>query len=215
MRRMFPEIRKFAVVTFAAASLCFPANTQVVSQSARSNGKPLPAKRLNVEGIPNIAEVTPNLYRGGVPPKQALKILANMGIRIVVDLRGSSAAERKEVTDLGMQYVALPWHCPFPRDAVFARFLTLLQENRDKKVFVHCRLGDDRAGMMIAAYRIAEQGWTPEEAMKEMELYGFTFSHRFLCPGLASYEHHFPQRFRSSPAFESLREEQKASGSQP
>ena len=214
MRRIVLEIRKFAIVTLVAGILCFPTGTRVECQSSRSDGKPLSAKRINVEGIPNIAEVTPNLYRGGVPSKQALKTLANMGIKVVVDLRGSDDSEKKEITDLGMQYVALPWHCPFPRDAVFARFLTLLQENRDKKVFVHCRLGDDRAGMMIAAYRMAEQGWTAEEAMKEMELYGFTLSHRFICPGLASYEHHFPQRFKNSPAFESLREEQKGSASQ-
>jgi hypothetical protein len=31
----------------------------------------------------------------------------------------------------------------------------------------------DRTGRMIAAYRMAEQGWTAEEAKKEMEAYGF------------------------------------------
>jgi hypothetical protein len=215
MRRMFPGIRELAFVTFVAASLCFPARPQIESQSSRSDRKTSVARRMNVEGIPNIAEVTPKLYRGGVPSKEGLQTLANMGINIVVDLRGSNKVERKEATDLGMRYVALPWHCPFPRDAVFAHFLNLLQENRDKKVFVHCRLGDDRAGMMIAAYRMAEQSWTPEEAMKEMELYGFTFSHRFICPGLASYESHFPQRFKSSPAFESVRKELKPLASHP
>jgi len=50
----------------------------------------------------------------------------------------------------GMQYVAIPWHCPFPRDETFARFLRLMRDNPNKKVFVHCRLGDDRTGMMIA-----------------------------------------------------------------
>lgn len=215
MRSIVPGIREFVVVVFVAAGLGFPTDIQVSSQSARSDGEPSVARRVQIEGIPNSAEVTPNLYRGGVPSQRALKTLANMGIKIVVDLRGTNAAERKEVTALGMQYVALPWHCPFPRDDVSARFLTLLQQNRDKKIFVHCRLGDDRAGMMIAAYRMAVQDWTPEKAMKEMEIYGFSFSHRFICPGLASYEQHFPQRFKSSPAFANLREEQKASASQP
>jgi len=168
-----------------------------------------PARRLDIEGIPNAAEVTPHLYRGGVPSNRSLKKLSQMGIGIVIDLRGVSKDEKQEATKLGMQYIPLPWHCPFPRDAVFARFLTILRDNPERKVFVHCRLGDDRAGMMIAAYRMAEQGWTAEQAMKEMELYGFSFSHRFICPSLASYEAHFPKRFKTSSAFTALRDERQ------
>jgi len=210
MRRTRLEIRTLATVTFVAA-LCVPSGTQV---SSRSLAEHPPAKRISIEGIPNVAEVTPNLYRGGVPSKGGLQKLSEMGVNIVVDLRGANADERKKVTDLDMQYVTIPWHCPFPRDAVFAKFLTLLQENRGKRVFVHCRLGDDRAGMIIAAYRMAKQGWTPQEAMREMQAYGFSLTHHIICPGLASYEANFPKRFMSSPAFESLREEQKASASQ-
>jgi hypothetical protein len=59
--------------------------------------------------------------------------------------------------------------------------------------------------MMIAAYRMAEQGWTADEAMKEMQAFGFTRSHHFLCPGLAGYEKQFPERFKKDSAFEELR----------
>ncbi len=59
-----------------------------------------------------------------------------MEINIVVDLRGSRDTERKIVTHLGMQYVAMPWRCSFPKDKTFAQFLTLLGDNPGKKVFV-------------------------------------------------------------------------------
>ncbi len=85
----------------------------------------------------------------------------------------------------------------------------LLRENPNKKVFVHCRLGDDRTGMMIAAYRMAEEGWTAAEARKEMEKFGFTRWHHLICPGLASYETSFPQRLQTSPAFQMLRDSPK------
>ena len=163
------------------------------------------AHRLTIKGVPNAGEVTPKLYRGAQPSEQGFEALAKMGVNIDVDLRGSRESERQRVNKLGMQYVAIPWHCPFPRDDAFARFLTLLRQNPGKKVFVHCRLGDDRAGMTIAAYRMAEQGWTAPEAMKEMEAYGFSLSHHFICPSLASYEASFPRRFSTSPAFHSLR----------
>ena len=87
--------------------------------------------------------------------KLALEALAKMGIDIIVDV-GSDKRERQEATRLGMQYVSIPWHCYHKRDEVFARFLRLVRENPDKKVFVHCRFGDDRTGMMVAAFRIAE-----------------------------------------------------------
>jgi tyrosine-protein phosphatase SIW14 len=124
---------------------------------------------LTIKGVPNAGQVTPRLYRGAQPTAQGFEALAGLGINIVVDLRGSREDERERVAKLGMQYVAIPWHCPFPKDDAFAQFLTLLRQNPGKKVFVHCRLGDDRTGMMVAAFRIAEQGWTAQEAMNEME----------------------------------------------
>jgi protein tyrosine/serine phosphatase len=145
------------------------------------------------------------LFRGAQPSSQGFEALAKMGVNIVVDLRGTREDERERVTKLGMEYMSIPWHCPFPRDDVFARFLALLRQNPGKKVFVHCRLGDDRAGMTIAAYRMAEQGWTAEEAMKEMQAYGFSLSHHLLCPTLSSYEESFPRRFSTEPAFVGLR----------
>ena len=124
-----------------------------------------------------------DLYRGGQPSKGGFRILAEMGVNIVVDLRGSRDSERKIVTHLGMQYVALSWQCSFPKDKTFAQFLPLLRKNRGKKIFVHCRLGDDRTAMMIASYRIAEEGWSAEKAEKEMEKFGFSFTHRrLICP---------------------------------
>ena len=178
---------------YPGATSSSPAQRSSLSKSMRKN-------------LPNFGEATTTLYRGGQPSQGGFRILARLGINIVVDLRGSRASERKIVTHLGMQYVALPWHCSFPKDKVFAQFLKLLRNNPGKKVFVHCRLGDDRTGMMIATYRMARQGWSAEKAEKEMEKFGFSFTHRrLICPGLSSYEENFPRRFQSGHAFRDLR----------
>lgn len=169
-----------------------------------------PAPRSSLPGVSNFAQVTPTLYRGAQPSKEGFSSLAHAGVNIVVDLRGSRESERRIVTGLGMRYVAIPWRCYRPHDQPIARFLALLRDNPGKKVFVHCRVGDDRTGMDIAAYRMAEQGWTAEEARREMDLYGVNWFHRTICPGLASYEKEFPERFHSDPAFRDLR-----SGQQP
>ena len=188
-----------AILAVTLSSQAGPAQTE--SQAA-SNSAHSPAKRLALEGVGNFGEVTPTLYRGGQPKPVGYEGLAKMGVNIVVDVRLSGRdKERKEVEKDGMQYVAIPWHCMLPKDDTFARFLALLRDNPGKKVFVHCRYGDDRTGMMIAAYRMSVEGWSAEEARKEMEQFGF---HRMVCPRLGPYEKNFPEHVRNNPVFQGL-----------
>jgi protein tyrosine phosphatase (PTP) superfamily phosphohydrolase (DUF442 family) len=158
--------------------------------------------RKHYVGLPNFGEVTPNLYRGGQPGADGLKALKNFGVSIVIDMRGSKGKhEQAAVKELGMEYVSMPWHCPFPTDEPFVKFLKVIKDNPGKKIFVHCRLGDDRTGMAIASYRMAEEGWSADDAMKEMELFGFGGVHRVICPALAHYEKEFPRHLKTNPAF--------------
>lgn len=207
MRFIAQSISAFAIIALFAVTMSGTAEfyqaTNVSASPAATKHSPAP--KSTITGVANFSEVTPTLYRGAQPTTEGFAALAKRGINIVVDLRGARQSERDQVTKLGMKYVPIPWRCFHPRDEIFARFLTLLRENPGKKVFVHCRVGDDRTGMMIAAYRMAEQGWTPEEARNEMEAYGVGWFHRTICPTLSSYEASFPQRLRTSPAFQSLR----------
>ena len=161
--------------------------------------------RKHYVGLPNFAEVAPNLFRGGQPGVDGLKALKKMGVSIVIDMRGTkSSHEQLVIRKLGMEYIAIPWHCPFPSDAIFARFLKVIHDHPKKKVFVHCRLGDDRTGMAIAAYRMANEGWTADEALNEMEEFGFTAKHHLICPTLQFYEKRFPNHLKSNPIFKGL-----------
>ena len=112
-----------------------------------------------------------------------------MGIDIVVDLRLSGKGnEERDVNKAGDEICCSSVALLFPKDYVFAKFPQLSHYNPDKKIFVHRRYGDDRTGMMIAAYRMADEGWTAKEAREEMEKFGF---HRLICPSLGPYETHF------------------------
>jgi protein tyrosine phosphatase (PTP) superfamily phosphohydrolase (DUF442 family) len=183
------------------------------ANSATNGAKPAPAnaehaiaKMIPVNGIPKFGEVSPQLYRGAQPSSEGLEHLASMGVEIIVNLRpGEHPDEEQEATRLGMRYVSIPWHCYHPNDEVMADFLHVLRENPNKKVFVHCELGSDRTGMSIAAYRMSVQGWSADEAMKEMQAYGFSGSHHLTCRGLADYERSFPTAFQSHPEFLDLR----------
>lgn len=200
---------KLRLRTAAAGLLVLPFLLATApSQSTQDTSPPTQrsmGSRKHYVGLPNFGEVTPNLYRGGQPGADGLKTLKKMGVSIVVDMRGSqSKHEQAAVAELGMEYVSIPWHCPFPSDDPFVKFLKVIEENPGKKVFVHCRLGDDRTGMAVASYRMAEEGWSADEAMKEMEFFGFRGVHHAICPALAHYEKEFPKHLKTNPAFKDL-----------
>jgi hypothetical protein len=171
------------------------------------------ATKMKVKGVPNFGMVSPTLFRGGQPSREGYKSLAAMGVDIVVDLRMfAQGGERNQVSANGMRFVQIPWYCSLPSDSKISQFLLLLHENPGKKVFVHCIKGDDRTGLEIAAYRMAEQGWSEPQAREEMEAFGFNFFHRRICTGLGAYETRFPQRFATSPAFQQVRDMLRAFG---
>jgi tyrosine-protein phosphatase SIW14 len=94
-----------------------------------------------------------------------------MGIKTILDLRGGSIHEpweRKAVDAAGMHYVGvrLSGLLP-PKDKQIAKILALLEDPARGPVYVHCRRGDDRTGMVIACYRIAHDHWSNAKALQE------------------------------------------------
>ena len=123
-----------------------------------------------------------------------------MGIDIVVNLRHETdeiIREQTRVQKQGMQYVSIPWRgSNNPSLEQIVQFLELLRANPDKKVFVHCQRGAERTGVMVASYRMSHDNWTGEQALNEMELFGFRglrFGH------LKKFVREFPSLLLSNP----------------
>jgi len=155
--------------------------------------------------VHNVGKVSEFLYRGSRPNAQGFSELKKLDVETVVNLEGfwANGDERREVENLGMRYVNIPvggWSTPSP--ATVARFLELIRDNPDQRIFVHCRFGDDRTGVMIAAYRMWRQNWTPEQALAEMHAFHY---HSTWHPGLAKFVRKFPELLAADPAFAVLR----------
>jgi protein tyrosine/serine phosphatase len=123
-------------------------------------------------GLSNLHKVSDDLYRGAQPTAEGFKSLKEMGIKTVVNLR-SFHSDTDEMEGLAFDYVDIPvkaWHA---EDEDVVRFLKIVTDKTKAPVFVHCEYGADRTGMMVAIYRIAVQGWSKEDAMKEMTEGGF------------------------------------------
>jgi tyrosine-protein phosphatase SIW14 len=130
------------------------------------------AGRGKVEGVTNFGRVTDNIFRGGEATSLGLENLHDMGVRTVIDLAGKSG-ERGTCQRLGMKYYAFPMHASErPDDAKVEEILSIMR-NADQPVYVHCSAGKHRAGTITALYRLRVQGWTPEQAWKEQQSYGF------------------------------------------
>ena len=135
MGKVFRCLRALAVVLLLAITMCSGEEREHKGDSSaaqRPSARTFGEKR-KVKGVGNFGEVTPRLFRGAQPNHEGFEALAKMGIDIVVDTRGNRTnSEGKEVRRLGMRYVAIPWHCPFPKDDLFVRFLKVVKENPNK-----------------------------------------------------------------------------------
>ena len=158
------------------------------------------AQKGQIAGLPNFGRISQQLSRGGQPNPVGFEELKKMGIDIVVNLRndtGEIAREQTLVEKQGMQYVSIPWRgSNNPSIEQIVQFLELLRANPDKKVFVHCERGAERTGVMVASYRISHDSWSGEQALNEMERFGFRemrFAH------LKKFVRDFPSVFLSDP----------------
>jgi len=162
-------------------------------------------RKISLAGVPNAGQISEMLFRGAQPGAAGLAELKQLGITTIVDLRGGLdvASERKRAEALGFRFIDIPvsgW--ALPSDEQVAQFLSLVRDTHGERIFVHCRFGGDRTGVMIAAYRIAESHWSVKQAIEEMHVFGF---HNHWHPSMESYVRKFPSIFASDPVFASLR----------
>jgi protein tyrosine phosphatase (PTP) superfamily phosphohydrolase (DUF442 family) len=104
-----------------------------------------------------------------------MRNLQGRGIVTIVNLR-SFHSDRDEIGNTGLAYEHIymkAWH-PERKEAV--RFLHIVTDPKRTPVLVHCQHGADRTGTMIALYRVAVQGWSKDDAIREMTTGGFGFN---------------------------------------
>lgn len=138
--------------------------------------------------IQNFCQVTPNvLWRGAKPDKEDASWLVEQGVRTIVNLEllhdDKAAFEQVRPGDNGKYEVSyfrvrdwepLPVIAPKLSDDHVAHFLAIMSQ-APKPIYVHCRSGQNRTGVMVAAYRVIVEGEGDdnaiEKAVKEMEGY--------------------------------------------
>ena len=121
--------------------------------------------------LPRLHQISERVYRGAQPRREGIRRLAELGFNTIINLRGTDAntrADEAKARSLGLNYFNIPlpiWGRP--NDADVQRILEIISAPESGRVFVHCRDGVDRTGMIVALYRINREGWSTEMATAE------------------------------------------------
>jgi len=157
-------------MAFAGAVLSFLVG---VLTAASSFGADAAASRAAHPGIENFGVVEDGVYRGAQPDETGYRTLKEMGVKCVLNLR-SDHDERAAVEAAGMTPLEVPMGMiRGVNENSVEQAVGLMSDPANRPIYVHCRLGQDRTGIVVATYRMEVDGWTLRDAESEMQAYGF------------------------------------------
>lgn len=158
--------------------------------------------------IPAFQVVSKMVLRGGQPDQEGLALLKRAGVKTIVNLRHSAKnspntstsffrrrgdddeidEEREIAQRLGMQFINISLDgTSTPAIEDLQRFTGLFQEESNWPVFVHCLYGRERTSLMVGCYRVGIEGWTAEQAYKEMVQTGLDPARTVLTDALFAF----------------------------
>ena len=136
----------------------------------------------NLTGLQNITitkfqPVTDWFYRGGQPSIAEIDQLAKSGFGSIISLRwntNSIKLERTWCEERNLNFISIPlsyWILPTRKQ--LEQFFSIINDQSKRPVYIHCKHGRDRTGMLVAIYRIDAENWTADAAYSEMKDKGF------------------------------------------
>jgi hypothetical protein len=155
--------------------IMFPVFFGVIALATSGFAQTSPSKNYKgaKTGISNFGQMDDRFFRGERPNAKALAMLKSIGVDTIIDLTDNTPGEAQMAQAAGLRYVNIPVKDKtVPTDIAIDLFIRTLKDPKTGKFYLHCAGGRHRTGDFGAIYR-AEEGWTYEKAMKEMENYDF------------------------------------------
>lgn len=149
--------------------------------------------------IDNFGQVNDHFFRGSQPVGRDYADLAALGVRTIIDLQeDGDPSEARQAKAAGLNYYVIPMSTRrVPTQDQLAMFFRLVSDPANP-VYVHCKGGRHRTGVMTAAYRMAFDRWSADKAYDEMKRYDFGPS--FLHPEFKNYVYSFDASRAPLPA---------------
>ena len=152
-----------------------PASAATTAEAASPQSARLTQWATPIDPARNLYEIAPRLYRGAQPEPIDVPRLQALGIRTIINFRAHHRDE--DVIQMpGVKFVHIPMNTWQIDNAHIVAALRAIEAARqDGPVLIHCQHGADRTGVVSAMYRIAVQGWTREQASRELRRGHFGF----------------------------------------
>ncbi len=178
-------IPKFITYSIVALSLTACAVAPALPPELRplNWAQPVGKPEIAAQGLSNLFQVSPVLYRSAQPTAEGLTLLNQRQavaygmpkeIKTVLNLRNNSG-DGALVVPTGVHYEQIAFDTWHVKEDYVVQFLKIVSNPANQPVLLHCMHGSDRTGMMTAIYRIVEQGWSKEAAIAEMTQGGFGY----------------------------------------
>jgi protein tyrosine/serine phosphatase len=153
--------------------------------------RPVAQRLPGIAGLDNFARVNLALYRGAQPTEEGFRQLKAMGVKTVIDFR-SHHSTKTQVEAAGMTAVEIPMKADLtsspPDEEAVKKFFDVVLDPARQPVYIHCAFGKDRTGTMAAVYRLEVDGWSADEALQEMEAFGYHNMYRALIDYVRAYK---------------------------
>jgi len=166
---------KFQTVVSAlvlSAALAMPAF------AASSAGRPDTwAVAVSTQGVPNFWRVEPDLYRSARPESAGFRELEKLGVKAVLDVESPADELAAKGTKLKLFHV--PMNAFGLRDESVLEAMKILSDPANRPIVIHCQHGADRTGAMMALYRVVVEGWSKDDAIREINAWGYHHSSWF------------------------------------
>ena len=126
-------------------------------------------------------EVVPGkIYRGIQPgDEEDYEYLRKLGIKTQLNLRKylgwqeRGLHKKAEAQGFFYKHTGMPTLWNEPKDPEVEEALGTLNDPSLQPIYVHCRLGKDRTGLIVALYRVLHQQWTGCTAWREWKTLGY------------------------------------------
>jgi len=125
------------------------------------------------ENLKNGYWVDGRVYRSAQPDAQGMKVLEQLGVRRVLNLR-EFHDDRDENGATTLKLFNVPMNAAHIRDEEVVKALQIILAS-EEPILVHCWHGSDRTGTVVAMYRMVVQGWSRDEAIDELVHGGYGY----------------------------------------
>ena len=159
----------------AAIALCVALSISLApAVSAQTPPRPGTwATAVSGTAVGNLYSVEKDLFRSAQPTNDGFRQLAALGVKSVLSVSGE---DTQAANGSGLKLFHVPMTAFGLRDAQVLEALRILTDPANRPIVIHCQHGADRTGAIMALYRVAVEGWSKEDAIREMNEGGFHHS---------------------------------------